>query len=104
VPDKRLHRGPHPDDAQLFAAEMLPPLRNAASDLSWLLSRGYSSNSALKLGGDRYALRERQRNAVARCACSDDARLRRERSRVELANVLPGIPPSRLGLRRGTLS
>jgi len=66
---------------------MLPPLRNAVSDLSWLLSRGYASVSALKIVGDRYALRERQRTAVARCACSDEARERREHSRTELADL-----------------
>jgi hypothetical protein len=62
---------------------MVPLLRSAVSDLSWLLSRGYASTSALKIVGDRYALRERQRVAVGRCACSDEARERRERSRIE---------------------
>ena len=84
MPDKRHHRGPHPDDAVLFAPKMLPTLRSAMSDLSWLASRGYASNSALKIVGDRYQLRERQRIAVSRCSCSDEARDRRRRSQVEL--------------------
>jgi hypothetical protein len=53
---------------------MLPALRAAVGDLSWLLSRGYTTPSALKLVGDRYTLTERQRIGVARCACSDAAR------------------------------
>jgi hypothetical protein len=83
VPDKRTHRGPHPDDAQLFAPEMWPRLQTAVDDLSWLLGRGYASLSALKIVGDRYRLDQRQRMAVGRCACSDEARDRRQRSRVE---------------------
>ena len=43
------------------------------AELSWLLSRGYASPSALKLVGDRYQLKLRQRQAVLRCACSDEA-------------------------------
>jgi hypothetical protein len=88
VPDKRHHRGPHPDDAALFAPKMLPTLRSAVSDLSWLASRGYASNSALKIVGDRYQLRERQRIAVSRCSCSDEARDRRRRSQVELDELV----------------
>jgi hypothetical protein len=85
VADRRKHRGPHPDDARLFAPDMLPHLQSAASDLSWLLSRGYASPSSLKIVGDRYELRERQRIAVGRSACSDSARERRQRSQVDLA-------------------
>jgi hypothetical protein len=55
------------------------------SDLSWLLTRGYSSLSALKLVGDRYRLLERQRTAVMRCSCSDQSLVRRAAHRVEIA-------------------
>lgn len=78
MPDKRHHRGPHPEDDVLFAESAWPPLRAATIDLSWLLGREYSLVSALKLVGDRYQLRERQRLAVMRSACSDAARLRRQ--------------------------
>ncbi|MBN1674107.1 MAG: DUF434 domain-containing protein [Kiritimatiellae bacterium] len=71
--DKRTHRGAHPEDRGLFAAERVPALRQAVGDLSWLLTRGYALDSALKLAGDRYQLRDRQRTAVRRCACSDQA-------------------------------
>lgn len=78
MPDKRNHRGPHPEDDGLFAESTWPQLRAATVDLSWLLGREYSSVSALKLVGDRYQLRERQRLAVMRSACSDAARVRRQ--------------------------
>ena len=77
-PDTRRHRGAHPADAELFHADQLLKLRGAVVDLCWLLSRGYNMTSALKLVGDRYGLRERQRLAVARCACSDQDRQRRK--------------------------
>jgi len=80
MPDNRRHRGKHPRDDNLFAPLHLPTLRRAVAELSWLLSRGYSARSALKLVGDRHALQLRQRTAVARCACSDEQRqLRRQR-------------------------
>lgn len=51
---------------------MQPRLQRAVADLSWLLTRGYSSTSSLKVVGDRYELTARQRVAVTRCACGDD--------------------------------
>jgi hypothetical protein len=78
MPDHRSHRGPHPEDADLFATPAHPALRSAAADLSWLLSRGYASPSALKVVGDRYALNARQRVAVARSSCADAARAARQ--------------------------
>jgi hypothetical protein len=82
LPDKRAHRGPHPEDHQLFAASVWPRLRAATSDLSWLMSRGYADPSALKLVGDRYRLTERQRTAVMRCACGDESLRSRAAHRV----------------------
>lgn len=87
MPDKRAHRGPHPDDGRLFAPDQRPRLREAVRDLSWLVSHDYASPSALKLVGDRYQLEQRQRNAVSRSACSDAARDRRRRSCVEVADL-----------------
>lgn len=74
MPDKRKHRGPHPEDTVQFAAEQWPALREATSDLSWLRARGYSESAARKVVGDRYALRRRQREAVGRAACTDAER------------------------------
>jgi len=76
-PDRRRHRGAHPEDARLFAPERTEALRTAVSELSWLLGRGYQSKSSLKLVGDRHNLRERQRLAVARAACSEESRVQR---------------------------
>ena len=88
MPDRRTHRGQHPDDARLFGPEAIEGLCRAASDLAWLLSRGYAANSALKLVGDRFGLEARQRTAVARATCSDQeaaARRARETSAEEFA-------------------
>jgi len=82
-PDTRRHRGAHPSDAGLFAPDQLARLRGATGDLSWLLARGYQTKSALKLVGDRYALRERQRLAVARAACAEEVCAGRRARRLE---------------------
>jgi hypothetical protein len=74
MPDTRAHRGRHPEDAELFAPVAWPRLRSAVMDLSWLLSRGYAQPSAIKVVGDRYELNQRQRMAVVRSACTDEAR------------------------------
>ena len=86
-PDRRRHRGAHPEDARLFDAARLASLRVAVSELSWLLSRGYQTKSALKLVGDRHNLTERQRLAVSRAACADESRERRLASRVGARDV-----------------
>ncbi len=81
MPDKRTRRGPHPKDLASFDDDALPLLRKAVADLGWLKGRGYSSKAALKLVGDRYALRDRQRKALQRCAASDaECRGRSERA------------------------
>ncbi len=77
MPDTRTHRGPDPRDDEAFGAEALPAIRQGVHDLSWLLSRGYAIVSALKLVGDRWSLTERQRLAMRRAACSDEARIGR---------------------------
>ena len=43
--------------------------------------------SSLKLVGDRYGLRERQRLAVSRCACSDQDRQRRKEHCVSVEQI-----------------
>ena len=83
MPDTRKHRGAHPEDAELFHPRWWPALQDAVTDLSWLLTRGYSEVSATKLVGDHYGLTSRQRLAVQRSSCSDQSRKRR------LANEVP---------------
>jgi hypothetical protein len=83
MPDTRSHRGAHPEDAGLFAAAHWPALRVATQEICWLLDRGYALRSALALVGDRHRLVQRQRLAIARCACSAEQRDRRSAHRVE---------------------
>lgn len=102
-------RGPHQADATLFAASVVPTLREAVSDLGWLFGRGYVDPSASKLVGDRYRLRLRQRTAVSRSAASSDAlahRASRQRTpdslrgaslAVDAFNVLIGLETALAG-------
>jgi hypothetical protein len=87
MPDKRKHRGPGPEDRELFDASRLDTLRQAVRDYSWLLSRNYSVESSLKLVGDRYQLVSRQRRAVSRVSCSDAALAARRRRHVAAAEL-----------------
>jgi hypothetical protein len=87
VPDERIHRGPHPADAELFAPERIPCLREALADFSMLLTKGYADKSALKLVGDRFSLTQRQRLAIMRSACSDQQR----QSRLERCAPIDGL-------------
>jgi hypothetical protein len=91
MPDERRHRGPHPEDERLFAPSNWPVLAQATADFSWLLTRGYAHESALKLVGDRYGLAARQRLAVARYACGDSERSERRRRQAGPMD-LPGCP------------
>lgn len=91
MPDTRSHRGAHPEDARLFSTEALPDLRRGMADLCWLLDRGYATNSALKLVGDRYGLTRRQRIAVNRCAATTEAAEDRGRRCADL-DALAGEP------------
>jgi hypothetical protein len=81
------HRGAHPKDQRLFAPAESSALQGAVADLSWLLSRGYPAAASLKLVGDHFALKERQRLAVARAACSDQQRAARERTCLPLESI-----------------
>ena len=85
--DTRLHRGPHPEDLELFAEQHWPALRRAFEDICWLLDRGYALRSSLALVGDRHRLVQRQRLAVARCASSRQQRDRRRAHQVETTTL-----------------
>lgn len=81
------HRGRAPEDERLFAPETIPVLRRAVADLSWLLGKGYNEASAQTLVGDRYALTQRQRQAVRCCSCGEPQAARRHQRCVEPASV-----------------
>ena len=91
MPDKRTHRGPHPQDAKLFAPAAIGDLATALADFSLLLTKGYAEKNALKLVCDRFSLTERQRLAVMRCACSDQ-QLASRTQRCVAINNLAGRP------------
>jgi hypothetical protein len=87
MPDKRTHRGPHPEDAEAFGSQAQPRLQRAIADFCWLLDRGYADRSGIKLVGDRYDLRERQRTAVLRCACCNSERDSRKSREVASSGI-----------------
>ena len=87
VPEKRHHRGPHPEDETNFAPAAAAALSAAVAELSWLLTRSYAANSALKLVGDRHNLTARQRIAVMRSSCTDAALAQRASRRLAPAQV-----------------
>jgi hypothetical protein len=86
-PDRRQHRGAHPADRELFSETQLPRLRLAVADLAWLLTRDYAPKAALKLVGDKFGLKERQRLALARAACSNQSLAKRSAHRVSVETI-----------------
>jgi hypothetical protein len=87
MPDKRSHRGPHPQDSKLFSAAAVEDLRTALADFSMLLTKGYADKSALKLVGDKFSLTQRQRLAIMRSACSDRQLDLRKQQQVKVADL-----------------
>ncbi|MCA8999155.1 MAG: DUF434 domain-containing protein [Planctomycetaceae bacterium] len=87
MPDRRRHRGPHPEDESLFGHRQVSVLQQATADLSWLLGRRYALPSSLKLVGDRYQLTARQRIAVSRSSCSNENRQKRLASQVSVPEI-----------------
>ena len=87
MPDKRIHRGPHPADAKLFAAGAIGNLRSAVADFSLLLTKGYAEKNSLKLVGDKFSLTKRQRLAVMRSACSDQQLATRKRREIKIVDL-----------------
>jgi hypothetical protein len=85
MPDSRRHRGPHPEDHRLFRADRVGDLQQAVGDFSLLLSKEYATPSALKLVGDHFNLTERQRTAIQRATCSDQALINRRKTEISLA-------------------
>jgi len=66
-------------------------LRQATADLSFLFSRSYAQDAALKLVGDHYQLDVRQRRAILRGACSEESLRHRASTRVP-DDGLAGFP------------
>lgn len=87
MPDKRNHRGAHPQDEQLFSAAHLKNLAAAVADYSLLLTKGYADISSLKLVCDHFSLTQRQRLAVMRSACSDSQLELRKKSQIGISDM-----------------
>ncbi|MEO0472372.1 MAG: DUF434 domain-containing protein [Bacteroidota bacterium] len=87
MPSKQRHRGQHAEDARLFGEAYLPSLREAVSDMGFLLSRGYSDSASLKLVGDRHKLTQRQRKALLRVSCPEEAVNNRPRKQVSATDL-----------------
>jgi hypothetical protein len=83
VTSRPQHRGPAPEDAELFAPVMLPRLRAAADEAIWLIGRGYSLDSAISIVGGHHQLAARQRLFLKRAVCSDEQRIARATRRRE---------------------
>ena len=73
-------RGTLPSDEREFAPENLPKLRTAASEICYLLDRGYPAAAAARFVGDHYQFSKRQRLALTRTVAST-ARIRAVKSR-----------------------
>ena len=90
MPNKQKHRGAQTNDKRLFRKKDILLLRDAVADVSWLLSKGYADKSAMKLVGDRYKLRDRQRKAVQRAACADASLEYRKKHELTIHNIRDG--------------
>lgn len=74
MPHRQKHRGQQSNDPMWFGNDWLVIINEAVEDFSYLLTRGYSDKSSLKIVGDRYKLHRRQRQALLRASCSDHAK------------------------------
>ena len=74
------NRGKHPNDDKYFGKKWIPIFKEAVDDHSYLLTRGYSPNSALQIVGNRYKLNKRQRQALPRISASADAIISRKKN------------------------
>lgn len=85
--NRQKHRGQHPNDPKLFNDKTLPTLQHATHDLSILLEMGYPEKASLKLIGDRFRLRERQRKAILRAACPNSEYLLRKSKEIPVQQL-----------------
>ncbi len=81
------HRNSHPDDEKLFSGQQLVSLQQAEDELCWLLNRGYARHSAITLVANHHQLRQRQRLAIARAACSDQSLNNRKKKTIKLEQI-----------------
>lgn len=82
-----VRRGYVASDAQEFASVVLPRLKKAGAEVSYLIDRGYSRDTAISFVGNHYQFTERQRLLLARSVSGDIARTRREEKCLALDNL-----------------
>ena len=75
-------RGKHPNDDSIFGEKWQPIFKEAAKDLSFLLSRDYGLKSSVQLVGNRYRMNSRQQSALKRMCASESAIIERKRKKV----------------------
>lgn len=77
MPHQQRHRGLQSKDLEHFNEDAVLKLHEASKDAIYLLNRGYTEGSLLKLIGDRYRLHQRQRQALMRTLCTDKDKIHR---------------------------
>lgn len=81
------HRGPDPEDSELFGEGVRCVLLRASEEATYLLDRGYSTESVVDVVSRRHSLRARQSMALRRSMCSSAQRLMRCERRVSPADI-----------------
>lgn len=84
---RQLNRGKEAKDDLLFSGNQQAKIMEALNDLSFLLTRGYGERSALALVGNRYRLNVRQQKALRGMAASQEQVVKRNSSRLNLADL-----------------
>ncbi len=75
-----VRRGFVEDDVRWFSPEAITILKNAQTDIQWLMDRGYKQSSVIELVGGHYQLSARQRNALQRATSSTlECKIRKEK-------------------------
>lgn len=67
------NRGKQSNDDKLFSSKWCAVIKEAADDLSFLLTRGYGPRSSLEIVGNKYRLNKRQQLALSKISHSQQA-------------------------------
>lgn len=81
------NRGKQSCDDKCFASDWQSILTLALDDICYLLSKGYAEPSTIELVGNRYKLNKRQRMALKRVCCSNQAIEKRNNSLIDVDNL-----------------
>lgn len=87
MPNPR-NRGKNSNDDTLFGSEKIQlKLKEAVTDMHYLLTRGYAEKSALQLVGNRHRLNVRQQQAVQGMSASQQQIEQRQSTRISFENI-----------------